>query len=528
MSKDESARDQFSRWKQAGYEIQLVGVTIDPQQAKERTVIRGKKSGRWVPSSALVEAHRGFNANIKSYFDAVDKVYFYDNTLAARQIIAKKLNLPEKLRLPTPNCGVLLIEERIVESLLGKSRLFQKGFKFHESGLGRGTGGENRGGQPAKRGIKSEGCGSGSESAGGLPGEEKGPVRQLNAGRRASGGDQLNLGLYRNQGEFDFTDQGKAPGDLVKKNMGLATTIATDYRNIPGVNLDDVIQQARVAFVKAARAYPQQERAMPFKDYAGRSIRNELNTLYGRQSRIARNESVFLDEPVTEDGLSRHELVPDMAPDRTLLIERQETWVILTEILDGLPERPRAIVRGFMAGRSTEDMAPEMGITRQMVHRTLRGTLTVMRQRLRERGFDGQDEGILFAGDRGEDNSTEDLFAELNRDLPSQAEVDALRKQAAAEPAGQRTIDQPQKANYAEHDAYARGNQCRAGHAGASPEARGKKRVDCRCSEAHRNRQGGCQARDFGKSPEPDQVRTFAARRDPFKTPAERHLEFLT
>lgn len=130
MSKNERARAQFSRWKQAGYEIQLVGVTIDPQQAKERAVIRGKKSGRWVPSSALVEAHRGFNANIKSYFDAVDKVYFYDNTLAAPQIIAKKLNLPGKLRLPTPNCGVLMIEERIVESLLGKSRLFQKGFKF--------------------------------------------------------------------------------------------------------------------------------------------------------------------------------------------------------------------------------------------------------------------------------------------------------------------------------------------------------------------------------------------------------------
>lgn len=182
--------------------------------------------------------------------------------------------------------------------------------------------------------------------------------------------------------------------------MGLATTIATDYRNIPGVNLDDVIQQARVALVKSARFYPKMERAMPFKNYAGTAIRNELNTLYGRQGRISRNESVSLDETVTADGLSRQELIPDAAAESPLSIEREETESILSETLNRLPERPRAIVRGFMAGQSAEDMAPALGISRQMVNRILRGALAVMRQRLRERGFEGQEEGVLFAGQR--------------------------------------------------------------------------------------------------------------------------------
>lgn len=421
-----------------------------------------------------------------------------------------------------------------------------------------------------------------------------------------------NLGLYQNPGEFDFSDRGKTPGDLVKENMGLAVTIANDYKNIPGVEMADIIQQARVALVKAAFAFDA-NRGVPFGAYAGRVIRNELNTLYQRGAKAKRGEAVSLDEQIGENGESLHEIFPGQDGRDVSEIERQETQQIIGELVARLPERPRAIVRGFMAGRSGEEIAKEIGISRQMVHRILRGALAVIRQQLKSLGFQGHENGILFsggrasstppdsilkasgqearidelrqaqqqgtlfAGERDEKSSLEDLFAELNRELPSQAEIDALRKKAAAEPIGQRTIGQPRKANYAKDDATrVEINVVQAMREDARKreeerewiaEARqriqsdrdGVKRtllekaldparhgtltaVDVKAAqllvpelmrEAYRSGDKTKQreafalawAYDAGGS---DQARAFAARRDPFKTPAERHIEFLT
>lgn len=188
-----------------------------------------------------------------------------------------------------------------------------------------------------------------------------------------------------------------SPGDLVRDNLGLATTIANDYRNIPGVELDDVIQQARLALVKAARGYPQKERAMPFKDYAGRSIRNELNTFYGRQIRTAEREVDSLDRPLEEGGTVGARFTGQTAANVTGPIERRETESLLSREIARLPERPAAIVRGFMNGLSGEEIGERLGISRQAVNGSLRGALGVLRKRLREQGIEGHEEGALYA-----------------------------------------------------------------------------------------------------------------------------------
>lgn len=161
---------QFSEWRRAGYSIHLIGVTVDPQEAAERAAIRGKSSGRWVPVPMLLEAHRGFNANIKSYIDLVDRAEVYDNTPPNPHEVATKSTL--KSPISVVNQELWSIIERRKEY----------GSENPQDGLGRNpSGGTSRGSaalREVQRGLQSDG----SPRPGSPPRQEDGERRERRPG----------------------------------------------------------------------------------------------------------------------------------------------------------------------------------------------------------------------------------------------------------------------------------------------------------------------------------------------------------
>jgi RNA polymerase sigma factor (sigma-70 family) len=187
-----------------------------------------------------------------------------------------------------------------------------------------------------------------------------------------------------------------AKDKLVSENIGLATHIANTYRNIRGVDLDDIIQEARKGLVKAVRDYDPSKGK--FSAYAGTVIRNDLNKLYGKQDRIAKREDHSLDEPVGEEGTqTKQDLIEGSLASPEPSIDSTETSDIIMAEVAKLPERPQAVVRSYMAGKNGEETAKELGITRQAVNSMLRGALDLLQKRLKLAGFQGQEDGILFA-----------------------------------------------------------------------------------------------------------------------------------
>ncbi len=67
----------------AGYEIKLYGVTVDPAAAVRRADQRARKSGRYVPPSAILTAHKGFAAGFERLAAAVDEAHLMDNEVTA-------------------------------------------------------------------------------------------------------------------------------------------------------------------------------------------------------------------------------------------------------------------------------------------------------------------------------------------------------------------------------------------------------------------------------------------------------------
>jgi predicted ABC-type ATPase len=66
--------------KAAGYEVRLVGVTIDPSEALTRALERYYSSGRLPESGAMMNAHKGFNGAFEVYARKADSALLYDNT----------------------------------------------------------------------------------------------------------------------------------------------------------------------------------------------------------------------------------------------------------------------------------------------------------------------------------------------------------------------------------------------------------------------------------------------------------------
>lgn len=86
----------LKRYKEAGYEIRLIGVTIDPATAAVRAIKRatepGDAQGRWVPMEELLKAHKAFTPAFESYAALADSAVLYDNSNGARvKLVEKKL-----------------------------------------------------------------------------------------------------------------------------------------------------------------------------------------------------------------------------------------------------------------------------------------------------------------------------------------------------------------------------------------------------------------------------------------------------
>lgn len=90
LGKPEKAMAMIDSLKKAGYDVRMFGVAIDPSEAARRSIIRGKKKGRFVPIGEMVTGHRGFATGFDRYADAVDEVRLFDNTGKQFKQVARK------------------------------------------------------------------------------------------------------------------------------------------------------------------------------------------------------------------------------------------------------------------------------------------------------------------------------------------------------------------------------------------------------------------------------------------------------
>lgn len=178
--------------------------------------------------------------------------------------------------------------------------------------------------------------------------------------------------------------------------------IAYEYANIPGASMDEIISEAANALAAAGRAFDPEKGQ--FAAYAGRAIRNALNSLFTRQLRYVKVHDFSLDaEPTTSDSTSASARKDHADPgaDVPLAARAEESRRILEDVLAELSPRSRLIVVRLREGKSYSDIGAELGISKQAVHKVGYAALQSLREKLEGRGFSGIDsKGFLKSARR--------------------------------------------------------------------------------------------------------------------------------
>ena len=180
--------------------------------------------------------------------------------------------------------------------------------------------------------------------------------------------------------------------EIVEQHLGLARMIAYEYANIPGASLDEVVAEAENALASAGRGFDPAKGE--FTAYAGRAIRNALNSYFAKQLRYVKAHEFILDKPV-HDSVSteavQSALHRDPAADVTLDVRAAESRRVLEEVVSELPPRSRLIVQRVWEGKSYSEVGAELGISKQAAHKVGHAALQSVREKLEARGFSGVD-----------------------------------------------------------------------------------------------------------------------------------------
>jgi RNA polymerase sigma factor (sigma-70 family) len=239
--------------------------------------------------------------------------------------------------------------------------------------------------------------------------------------------------------EAAAADAAKTPAERFKDALPMAMDIASGYRNIRGVSLDDVQQHARIALARASRAYDP-SRQLPFGPLARTAINNELRGLYRAQSDLRAEQSLDVPTATGETAVAGLPGTSDVVSD----VQRDEGHRLLNEAVSELPERMQGAITGILEGKTLDDIGAELGgISKQAVGRLATEAMRRLRGKLGERGISRVSDLLSQSIEEGlKSQETDNSIAELLNLLNSDA-ITGLQERAAAEKSGARTIGRP-------------------------------------------------------------------------------------
>ena len=181
--------------------------------------------------------------------------------------------------------------------------------------------------------------------------------------------------------------------ERVKQLLHLATKIAREFDNIPGLPHAEIELTAQEALAHAARLFDPAKG--DFAAYAARAMRNALCDLYDRQMRHHRHHVYDLDLPATLSATSPEARVQRVPARNMPLADHQaaalESAERLAHAMSTLPVRLRVVVEGIRDGKSYSEIGAAMGVSKQAAHKLAGAAITSLRERLEAMGFHGID-----------------------------------------------------------------------------------------------------------------------------------------
>jgi RNA polymerase sigma factor (sigma-70 family) len=175
--------------------------------------------------------------------------------------------------------------------------------------------------------------------------------------------------------------------------LPLATKIAREFDNIPGLPHAEIEIVAQEALAKAGRLFDHEKGN--FASYAAKAMRNTLRDLYEKQVRHHCHHAYILDQPISQSVSATSEAVIEGIPSPVSppleLAAILESRGRLTVAMNDLSPRLRLVAEGIRDGKSYSEIGASMGISKQAAHKLAGAAITTLRETLESMGFAGID-----------------------------------------------------------------------------------------------------------------------------------------
>lgn len=155
----------------------------------------------------------------------------------------------------------------------------------------------------------------------------------------------------------------------LSEHEGLIFTVARQYLPFAGAanDMDDLMQAGRIGVMMAERTYKPEKGA--FSTWALYYIRNEIRRMVNSQ----RVQSISLDAPLTEDGGTLAELLPDPEADTAAPFESDDFCSVVVSRVDALKNDMERLAVHLckLEGLTAEDAALLLGVDVSCVRRSI-------------------------------------------------------------------------------------------------------------------------------------------------------------
>ncbi|GEM_PF-960999 len=163
-----------------------------------------------------------------------------------------------------------------------------------------------------------------------------------------------------------------ATGRLLEKYKPLLDKSIVSFVHVYPSEKDDFSQEAMLSLYRAALTYDAGQGSVTFGAYAKTCVHNGLISYQRRLKKMmVIDESVEEKEPQTAGAQAN---VMD-----TLI--RNETLQLLLQNIEKLPEKEKAVMHGVMRGRTTKDIAANLGLSTRAVESILYRTRRELRKK---------------------------------------------------------------------------------------------------------------------------------------------------
>jgi predicted ABC-type ATPase len=208
--------------KDAGYEVRLFGVTLDPKTAVQRAVKRAQRSGRYVPLGRLLKAHKGFAGAFEDYARLADESFLYDNSGETQRLLAQSDGAG----------GLHIQDEKAYNSFRGRSEINAEATTYRD--LETSPAGARR-----SVGERDAGRVAADDRSEGTPGAGRGSPDGLEAGDRGAGaaqGQRLDPQTFPVQGKTSTVTTERGMKLPVRWAVVDASTLVTSHDDALHVN----------------------------------------------------------------------------------------------------------------------------------------------------------------------------------------------------------------------------------------------------------------------------------------------------